>query len=73
MLWGLVWLRSPALGFFDFLPSTAVLLRVLCKTVRPQTWRVAILGSALTTLGAWGVFVAWLGTQMPVGSLFLPD
>ena len=58
---------------FGFILCTAVLLLVLFKTVEPQSWRVAILGSALTTLGAWAVFVAWLGTQMPVGSLFLPD
>lgn len=58
---------------FGFILSTAVLLLVLFKTVEPQSWRVAILGSALTTLGAWAVFVAWLGTQLPVGSLFLPD
>jgi putative tricarboxylic transport membrane protein len=50
-----------------------VLLLVLFKTVEPQSWRVAIIGSALTTFGAWAVFVAWLGTQLPVGILFLPD
>lgn len=70
---GLMVLHSAAMEYFGFVLSTAVLLLVLFKTVEPQTWRVAILGSALTTLGAWGVFVAWLGTQMPVGSLFLPD
>ena len=66
-------LHSAAMEHVGFILSTAVLLLILFKTVEPQSWRVAILGSALTTLGAWGVFVAWLGTQMPVGSLFLPD
>lgn len=56
-----------------FVLSTLVLLLVLFKTVDPQSWRVSILGSVLTTLGAWGVFVAWLGTQMPVGTLFIAD
>ena len=58
---------------FGFIVSTLALLLVLFKTVDPQSWRVAILGSALTTLGAWAVFVAWLGTQLPVGTLFMAD
>ena len=32
-----------------------------------------ILGAVLTTFGAWAVFVAWLGTQLPTGTLFLAD
>jgi len=69
----LMLLYAAVVEYFGFILSTAVLLLVLFKTVEPQSWRVAILGSALTTLGAWAVFVAWLGTQLPVGSLFLPD
>jgi putative tricarboxylic transport membrane protein len=66
-------LYASVVEYFGFILSTAVLLLVLFKTVEPQSWRVAIIGSALTTLGAWAVFVAWLGTQLPVGILFLPD
>jgi putative tricarboxylic transport membrane protein len=66
-------LYASVVEYFGFILSTAALLLVLFKTVEPQSWRVAIIGSALTTLGAWAVFVAWLGTQLPVGILFLPD
>lgn len=69
----LMMLYAAVVEYFGFILTTAVLLLVLFKTVEPQSWRVAILGSALTTLGAWAVFVAWLGTQLPVGILFLPD
>ena len=69
----LMMLYTAVVETFGFVLSTAVLLLVLFKTVEPQSWRVAILGSALTTLGAWAVFVAWLGTQLPTGTLFLPD
>jgi putative tricarboxylic transport membrane protein len=66
-------LYASVVEYFGFILTTAVLLLVLFKTVEPQSWRVAIIGSALTTFGAWAVFVAWLGTQLPVGTLFLPD
>ena len=66
-------LYAAVVEYFGFILSTAALLLVLFKTVESQSWRVAIIGSALTTLGAWAVFVAWLGTQLPVGILFLPD
>ncbi len=69
----LMLLYTSVVEYFGFILTTAALLLVLFKTVEPQTWRVAILGSALTTFGAWAVFVAWLGTQLPVGILFLPD
>ena len=69
----LMLLYASVVEYFGFILTTAVLLLVLFKTVEPQSWRVAIIGSALTTLGAWAVFVAWLGTQLPVGLLFLPD
>ena len=54
----------PILGF---LIGTTLLLIVLFKTVEPQSWTVAIIGSLLTTLSAWLVFVYWLGTQLPTG------
>lgn len=52
-----------------FILSTAILLLVLFKTVDPQSWTVAIVGSVLTTGTAWLVFVYWLGTQLPAGIL----
>jgi hypothetical protein len=52
-----------------FILGTFVLLVVLFKTVEPQSWRVALIGSALATASAWALFVAWLGTQMPSGLL----
>jgi len=54
----------PILGFII---ATIILLLVLFKTVEPQSWTVAIIGSVLTTLSAWLVFVHWLGTQLPSG------
>ncbi len=66
-------LYSAVLEFAGFILATFVLLLVLFKTVEPQSWRVAVAGSVLTTFGAWAVFVAWLGTQLPVGSLFQVD
>lgn len=66
-------LYAAVIETLGFVVSTLALLLVLFKTVDPQSWRVSILGSALTTLGAWAVFVAWLGTQLPVGTLFMAD
>jgi putative tricarboxylic transport membrane protein len=70
---GLMLLYAAVVETFGFILTTLVLLLVLFKTVEPQSWLVAVAGSALTTFGAWAVFVAWLGTQLPVGTLFLPD
>lgn len=61
---------TTVLTTLGFIIATAVLLVVLFKTVEPQSWTVAIVGSALTTAVAWGVFVAWLGQQLPAGILF---
>lgn len=57
------------LEWLGFILATAILLLVLFKTVEPQSWTVAIIGSALTTGSAWLVFVYWLGQQLPTGSL----
>lgn len=57
------------LEYLGFILATFILLVVLFKTVEPQGWVISIVGSAITTLVAWGVFVYWLGTQMPAGSL----
>lgn len=56
--------------YYGFILTTFALLLVLFKTVEPQSWRVSLAGAFLTTLCAWAVFVAWLGTQLPVGSVF---
>ena len=55
-----------------FILATAALLLILFKTVDPQSWTVAIVGSVLTTGVAWLVFVYWLGTQLPSGILGRP-
>ena len=60
---------TTVLEFLGFIIATFLLLMILFKTVEPQGWGVSILGSALTTLAAWAVFVAWLGTQLPAGLL----
>ena len=60
---------TAVLDYLGFIIATFILLVVLFKTVEPQSWMVALIGSTLTTLVAWGVFVAWLGTQMPAGAL----
>jgi putative tricarboxylic transport membrane protein len=60
---------TAVLEFLGFIIATFLLLVVLFKTVEPQGWTVSIIGSALTTLVAWAVFVAWLGTQLPAGLL----
>ena len=57
------------LEYLGFIIATFALLVVLFKTVEPQGWVVSVVGSAITTFVAWGVFVYWLGTQLPAGSL----
>ena len=61
---------TAALTSLGFILSTFVLLVVLFKTVEPQGWAVSLIGSVLTTTTAWLVFVYWLGTQMPVGTIW---
>ena len=69
----LLLLYTAVVEYFGFVATTFVLLLVLFKTVEPQSWWTSVLGAVLTTLGAWAVFVAWLGTQLPTGTLFLVD
>jgi putative tricarboxylic transport membrane protein len=52
-----------------FILSTFLLLIFLFKAVEPQRWSVAILGSVISTLTAYGVFQVWLGSQLPSGIL----
>jgi putative tricarboxylic transport membrane protein len=57
----------PTLGF----PlMSALLLLVLFKTIEPQGWLVAIAGALISTAVAWLVFARWLGTQLPIGTLW---
>lgn len=60
---------TAVLDTLGFVVATFALLVVLFKTVEPQSWRVALAGSALATASAWALFVAWLGTQLPAGLL----
>ncbi len=59
--------HAALLETLGFVITTFVLLVVLFKTVEPQSWGVSLAGAFLTTAAAWGVFVAWLGTQLPTG------
>ena len=52
-----------------FILSTFLLLVFLFKAVEPQRWSVAILGSIITTVTAYGIFQVWLGSQLPAGLL----
>ncbi len=52
-----------------FILSTFLLLIFLFKAVEPQRWSIAIMGSVITTLTAYGVFQLWLGSQLPAGLL----
>jgi hypothetical protein len=61
--WLLPWLGFPTL--------TVILLTVLFKTVEPQRWSVAILGALAATAVSWLVFARWLGTQLPLGTLWM--
>jgi putative tricarboxylic transport membrane protein len=60
-------IHAALLETLGFVITTFALLVVLFKTVEPQGWGVSVLGAFLTTAAAWGVFVAWLGTQLPTG------
>jgi hypothetical protein len=46
---------------------TALFIGFLLRTVKPQGWFVAIAGSILTALGAYGIFEVWLKAQLPRG------
>lgn len=59
----LPWLGFPLL--------TVLLLTVLFKAIEPQRWSVAILGAIVATAVSWLVFARWLGTQLPLGTLWV--
>jgi putative tricarboxylic transport membrane protein len=52
-----------------FVPLTVLLLILLFKTVEPQGWTTAIVGSVVTTAVVYVVFGLGLGTQFPAGLL----
>lgn len=60
--WLLPWLGFPIL--------TVLLLAVLFKSIEPQRWSVAILGALAATGASWLLFARWLGTQLPLGTLW---
>ena len=60
--WLLPWLGFPLL--------TVALLVALFKTIEPLSWSGAALGALAATAGAWLVFRIWLGTQLPLGTLW---
>jgi putative tricarboxylic transport membrane protein len=57
----------PTLGFP--VVSTLLLL-ILFKTIEPMGWTAAIVGSVASTGAAYLVFARWLGTQLPLGTLW---
>ena len=57
----------PTLGF-PFL--TVLLLLVLFKTIEPQGWIAAVAGAGVSTAITYLVFARWLGTQLPLGTLW---
>lgn len=60
-------LLLPTLGF----PLvTVLLLIILFKTIEPQSWTVAVIGAIVSAAVAYLVFDRWLGTQLPVGTLW---
>jgi putative tricarboxylic transport membrane protein len=60
--WLLPWLGFPLV--------TALLLIVLFKTIEPQSWTATLVGALVTTAITYLVFDRWLGTQLPVGTLW---
>jgi putative tricarboxylic transport membrane protein len=57
----------PMLGF----PTVTVLLLViLFRTVEPRGWLAAVAGAVVTAAVVYLVFGRWLGTQLPMGTLW---
>ena len=61
------WLM-PTLGFPVV---SALLLVILFKTIEPMGWTSAIVGAVASTAIAYLVFAHWLGTQLPLGTLWV--
>lgn len=58
------------LPWLGFPIVTVLLLLVLFRTVEPQGWLASIAGALITTGITWLVFARWLGTQLPLGSVW---
>ncbi len=61
---------AASLTWLGFPLATVLLLLVLFKTVDPQGWLTAIVGALATTAIAYLVFARWLGTQLPLGTIW---
>ncbi len=61
---------AAALPLIGFPLATVLLLIVLFKTIEPQSWTMSIAGALATTGVAYLVFARWLGTQLPLGTLW---
>ena len=57
----------PVLGF---VAVTIVLLVILFRTVDPRGWPASIAGAVIIAAAAYLVFGRWLGTQLPLGTLW---
>jgi putative tricarboxylic transport membrane protein len=60
--WLLPWLGFPVV--------TVLLLLILLKTIEPQGWVMSVLGAAAATAVTYLVFGRWLGTQLPMGTVW---
>ena len=69
MVVGSLFLYGLVFTYLGFILSTFLLLLFLFKAIEPQKWYVAISGSIISTLTAYGVFQLWLGSQLPRGLL----
>ena len=58
---------AATMNFLGFLLGTFLLLIFLFRVAEPQRWPVALGGSALISLAAYGLFEKWLRTQLPMG------
>ena len=58
------------LPWLGFLAVTVLMLIVLFRTIEPLRWQWAVAGAFAATAATWLVFGRWLGTQLPVGTLW---
>ena len=52
--------------FLGYLFSTFIFLILSLRIIDPQSWRVAILGSAAITVCSYLLFQVWLGLYLPI-------
>jgi putative tricarboxylic transport membrane protein len=60
-----------ALPWLGFPLVTIALLLILFRTVEPQGWVASIAAALIITAASWLVFARWLGTQLPLGALWV--